>query len=122
MLTRRRPGGRFLGGGAEGEQAEGFKAFRAEAEASAGVAFCRTVEELPEKLADAPPRVALIAARAVDFPALFHAALAKGFDHIYLEKPGAPDVPSMQKMAAAAKVPPPYPPMWYAVPPSRSRC
>eukprot|EP01051_Picozoa_sp_SAG22_P006256 SAG22_NODE_403_length_11012_cov_12.141024_8_plen_108_part_00 len=63
--------------------------------------FFRTVEELPQKVAG-QLRVVLIAARAPDFPAFFHASLARGVDAIYLEKPGAPDVPTMEKMTAAA--------------------
>ena len=89
----------FLGDGAAGEHGPAFAAFRAEAEQAHGVSFFRTVEELQPR---AGPRVKLIAARADDFPPLFHAALAQGFDHIYLEKPGAPDVRTMEAMAAAA--------------------
>ena len=90
----------FLGGGADSEQAADFRRFRQDAEQNHGVTFVRTVEEL---LAATGPRVALIAARAEDFPPLFHAALAAGVDHIYLEKPGAPDVASMEAMVVAAE-------------------
>ena len=68
----------FMGEGADAEHSSEWTAFRVAAEASDGVSFVRTVEELP---AASGPRVALIAARAADFPALFHAALDKVFDH-----------------------------------------
>ena len=90
----------FMGEGSGAEHADSFAAFRSEAEAEHGVKFCASVEELPSAVG---PRVALIAARAADFPPLFSAVLVKGFDHIYLEKPGAPDAATMAAMAAAAQ-------------------
>ena len=90
----------FMGEGSGAEHADSFATFRSEAEAEHGVKFCASVEELPSAVG---PRVALIAARAADFPPLFSAVLEKGFDHIYLEKPGAPDAATMAAMADAAQ-------------------
>eukprot|EP01048_Picozoa_sp_COSAG05_P000983 COSAG05_NODE_31_length_28416_cov_170.150652_6_plen_64_part_00 len=61
--------------------------------------FHSSIQDMPEG-----PDVALIAARAPDCPALFEASIAKGCSHIYLEKPGAPDVAAMQAMVDLAEV------------------
>jgi predicted dehydrogenase len=90
----------FLGDGSTAEYSADFAAFKEVAERQ-GVSFFQRVEELPPQSAQTR-RVALIASRAADFPPLFQATVARGFDHIYLEKPGAPDVASMQKMVALA--------------------
>jgi len=49
------------------------------------------------------PKVALIAGRTPDNPTLFRSALKAGATHILLEKPGAPSVAELEKMAAEAK-------------------
>ena len=95
----------FLGDGAGTPGSEDFAAWRAEAEA-AGVRFWPSVSHLP---AQSGPRVALIAGRAGDCPALFSEAIEAGVSHIFLEKPGAPSVEAMEAMAAEAEVRRPHP-------------
>ena len=85
----------FLGGGAGTPGCAEFDAWRIEAEAQ-GVRFCASIADLPSAEA---PRVALIAGRASDCPALFEQALGAGVSHIFLEKPGAPTVAALEGMA-----------------------
>jgi len=49
------------------------------------------------------PRIALIAGRTADNPALFRAALESGATHVMLEKPGAPTVKELEAMASEAE-------------------
>ena len=76
----------LMGGGAGGAGSADFGAWRSTAEAR-GVRFWASVAELPSAAdRESPnPRVALIAGRAADCPALFEAVLAHGVDHICLE-------------------------------------
>jgi hypothetical protein len=53
------------------------------------------------KRADAA-KVALIAGRAADCPGLLEEALYKNVAHVLLEKPGAPDVAALERMAELA--------------------
>ena len=62
--------------------------------------FWSAVADLPSAEA---PRVALIAGRASDCPALFEQALGAGVSHIFLEKPGAPTVAALEGMAKQAE-------------------
>lgn len=89
----------FLGAGAGSPGSSEFEAWKTEAEGK-GVRFCASVTDLPTTEA---PRVALIAGRAADCPALFEAALGAGVSHIFLEKPGAPSVEAMEGMARQAQ-------------------
>ena len=88
-----------MGAGAGSPGSSEFEAWKAEAEAK-GVRFCANVADLPSTDA---PRVALIAGRAGDCPALFEAAIGVGVKHIFLEKPGAPTVEAMEGMAKQAE-------------------
>lgn len=89
----------FMGAGAGSPGSSEFEAWKAEAEGK-GVRFCASVADLPTTEA---PRVALIAGRAADCPALFEAAIEAGVNHIFLEKPGAPTVAAMEDMAGKAE-------------------
>jgi predicted dehydrogenase len=59
-----------------------------------------------QSVADMPAaegkKVALIAGRTADNPALLEAVVAKGCGTVYLEKPGAPTVAELETMAAFA--------------------
>lgn len=89
----------FMGAGVGSPGSSDFEAWKADAEAK-GVRFCAAVGDLPSSEA---PRVALIAGRAADCPALFAAAIGAGVNHIFLEKPGAPTVEAMESMARQAE-------------------
>lgn len=53
--------------------------------------------------AEGDVKIALVAGRTVDNPGLFRKAVAAGATHVLLEKPGAPNVAELEKMAGEAK-------------------
>jgi predicted dehydrogenase len=76
-----------------------FQAFQKEAEA-AGVRFHASVEDVPR---DGATKMALVAARTADCPALTKQVIEAGCSHVYLEKPGATTLADLQDLAVHAE-------------------
>ena len=94
----------FLGPGAEKPGADKFAELRASTE---GVLFCSSIDEVPQRVDQAAPRLFLLAGRTCDAPRLFAAAIERGASHVYIEKPGAEtaaDLETMQQLADAKGV------------------
>jgi len=94
----------FLGAGAESPPGEVFAGW-AEETGKSGVAFCKSVADVP---APEGPRMALISGRTADNPRLLKECIEAGCTAVYLEKPGAPTVAEledMKKYAAEKGVP-----------------
>jgi predicted dehydrogenase len=89
----------FLGAGSDSPAGQEFKQFKDDTESKYGVTFATSLGELPPPKA---PRLALISGRTADNPLLLDEAIAKGCKCIYLEKPGAPTVTELEKMAKNA--------------------
>lgn len=89
----------FLGGGADSPAGQEFKEFKEETEASHGVKFAVSLDDLPPPEA---PRLALISGRTADNPRLLSESIKHGAKCIYLEKPGAPTVAELESMKTEA--------------------
>mmetsp|Transcript_24917 Transcript_24917/g.70133 ORF Transcript_24917/g.70133 Transcript_24917/m.70133 type:complete len:385 (-) Transcript_24917:454-1608(-) len=76
----------FLNAGRDAPGADAFRAFARDAEASHGVRVHASVAGVP---ATAGKGLALISGRCADNARLVREAAAAGFQHVYLEKPGA---------------------------------
>lgn len=83
--------------GASAPGAKDFAEWRSALEKEHGVRFHSKVADVPS-LAEGEKRLAIIAGRTGDNPALFRACLVAGCSVIYLEKPGAPSVPELRSM------------------------
>eukprot|EP00979_Chaetoceros_neogracilis_P012949 scaffold3559_cov284-Chaetoceros_neogracile.AAC.47 len=91
----------FLGAGAKGPGGPEFGEFAKKAEADNGVAFHKSLADLPP-VADSVKRLALISGRTGDNPRLMSEAIDAGCTTIYLEKPGAPTVAELEAMKSEA--------------------
>ncbi|KAL1529231.1 hypothetical protein AB1Y20_000186 [Prymnesium parvum] len=88
----------FLGPGADSPPGATFATW-AEETRKRGVAFCKSIGEVP------PPegaRMALISGRTADNPRLLREVIEAGCTAVYLEKPGAPTVAELEEMRAFA--------------------
>jgi len=91
----------FLGPGADSPPGEVFGEWAKEVGPVHGVAFCKSVEEVPVN--SGKPSLALISGRTADNPRLLKEVIAKGCSAVYLEKPGAPTVAELEEMREYAK-------------------
>jgi Oxidoreductase family, NAD-binding Rossmann fold len=92
--------------GADGPGGAEFGDFKKDAEEKHGVAFYKSMADLPA-VPEGKKRLALISGRTADNPHLLSECIKYGCSSIYLEKPGAPTVAELEAMrdeAAAAKV------------------
>mmetsp|Transcript_64451 Transcript_64451/g.149891 ORF Transcript_64451/g.149891 Transcript_64451/m.149891 type:complete len:369 (-) Transcript_64451:105-1211(-) len=92
----------FLGGGKDSPPAKEFAEWAGK---QTGVKFHASVEDVPLVTSR---KLVIICGRTADNPKLFKAAIARGFTHVYLEKPGAPTVAELEEMAdyaASKKIP-----------------
>ena len=80
-----------------------FIEFKENLEATKGVKFFETVEEVPAAENESVKRIAIISARTADNPKLFVGCLGIGCKAIFLEKPGAPSVAELEEMTTKAK-------------------
>ena len=83
--------------GAAGPGGPEFGEFAKQAEADHGVAFHKSLADLPA-VAEGVKRLALISGRTGDNPRLMSESIAAGCTTIYLEKPGAPTVAELEAM------------------------
>ena len=96
----------FLGAGAVGPGGESFAELKNEWE-KRGINFHSSVSTISAPAAGGQ-KVALISGRTADNPSLLKEVIEVGCTCVYLEKPGAPSVAELEKMAAhaaAKKVP-----------------
>ena len=89
-----------MGPGGKGPDGDDFKKCQAEWESEYRVKFATSLTDLPPPAA---PRLALISGRTADNARLLSEAIATGSKCIYLEKPGAPTVAELQRMAEEAE-------------------
>ncbi|KAL3794744.1 hypothetical protein HJC23_012754 [Cyclotella cryptica] len=80
-----------------------FLRFKEQVEASNGVKFFASVEEVPPCQNDNTKRLAIISARTADNPSLFASCLGIGCHYIFLEKPGAPSLSQLEEMMTSAQ-------------------
>mmetsp|Transcript_18757 Transcript_18757/g.36478 ORF Transcript_18757/g.36478 Transcript_18757/m.36478 type:complete len:382 (+) Transcript_18757:51-1196(+) len=80
-----------------------FIQFKKKLEATNGIQFFQSVEEVPPLSDNTTKRIAIISARTSSNPSLFASCLSIGCTAIFLEKPGAPAVSQLEQMALDAK-------------------
>jgi len=89
----------YWGMGKSQPEAQPFKEFAEKYEGK--IKFHESLDSVELVLDD--PKVALIAGRANQNPGFLMQAIDKGISHIFLEKPGAPSVDEMERMAERAR-------------------
>ena len=87
--------------GATGPGGAEFAEFKKQTEAEHGVAFHKSVADIPA-VPDGVKRLALISGRTADNPRLLGECIIAGCTTIYLEKPGAPSVAELEAMKKEA--------------------
>lgn len=96
----------YLGSGRDAPGSEAFKAFQADCHqrVPGKVEWVDSVDKLaPRPLSPGSAAIALVACRTPDMPQLARQALAKGFTHVYLEKPGSPSVADLDLILTDAE-------------------
>mmetsp|Transcript_52596 Transcript_52596/g.119851 ORF Transcript_52596/g.119851 Transcript_52596/m.119851 type:complete len:393 (+) Transcript_52596:55-1233(+) len=93
----------FLGQGKDAKGSKGFHEFQAATKAThPDIRWTNSISDIPLPAANRR-LMYVISPRTPDAPQYFEDAIGRGATHVYLEKPGAPDVVSLVEMQAMAK-------------------